>query len=135
MTEEYRSYNEIVPEFLRSHPRSVIIHCLHRIRKGKRFKNSDIKALAGGLFTVQSVSLTVHHIDFGLSTGKPSWTCKDWIRFNIPCKHSFAIFEHQAKWCWDSLPDIYLDSFYENNPDHDMPAEKEREDALPIFTE
>ena len=144
MTEEYRSYNEIVPEFLRSRPRPVIIHCLHRIRKGKRFKNSDIKALEGeGLFTVQSMSSTVHSVDFGLSTGNPSCTCKDWIRFNIPCKHFFAIFEHQAKWCWDSLPDVYLqsphlncdkqalDSFYENNPDNDMPTEKGRDDVLP----
>ena len=70
-------------------------------------------------------------------SGKPSCTCKDWIRFNIPCTF-FANCEHRAKWCWDSLPDVYLqsphlncdrqtlDSFYENNPDHDMPAEKER---------
>ena len=144
MTDEYRSYNEIVPDFLHSRPRSVIVHCLHRMRKGKRFQESDIKTLAGeGLFTVQSMSLNVHHVDFGVSTGNPSCTCKDWIRFNIPCKHFFAIFEHQPEWCWDSLPDAYLqsphlncdkqalDNFYENNEhDHDMATEKEREDVL-----
>lgn len=88
MTEEYRSYNDIVPDFLRSRPCSVIIHCLHRMRIGKRFKHEDIKELSRkGLFTVQSLSLEVHHVDLGVSTGKPSCTCKDWIRFNIPCKH------------------------------------------------
>jgi len=81
------------------------------MRKGKRFKSEDVQEMPVlDLFTVRSLSLKVHQVDYGLSTGKPSCTYKNWIWFNIPCEHFFAIFEHLDTWSWKSLPDEYLKS-------------------------
>ena len=42
----------------------------------------------------------------------PSCTCRDWIEWNLPCKHFFCVFEHYLQWNWDSLPDQYTKSAY-----------------------
>ena len=55
-----------------------------------------------------------HTITFGSQTGEemPSCTCKDWVRWKIPCKHFFAIFREVPEWSWQSLPAKYLQSAY-----------------------
>ena len=112
MSETYRSYNSVVPEFLRGWPRSVIIHCLQRMKKSQRFTKKDVKCSneTNGLFHLKSQSGKVHVVDFGVMTSTPSCTCKDWIQFRIPCKHFFAVFEHFEQWKWGSLPKHYLES-------------------------
>ena len=112
MSETYRSYNSFVPEFLRGRPRSVIIHCLQRMKKSQRFTNTDIEFRneTNGLFHLKSQSGKVHVVDFGITTNTPCCTCKDWIQYKIPCKHFFAVFEHSEQWKWESLPKQYLES-------------------------
>ena len=112
MSETYRSYNSFIPNFLRGRPRSVIIHCLQRMKKSLKFMktNIDFSNEMNGLFHLKSHSGKVHVVDFGVMTNTPSCTCKDWIQFRIPCKHFFAIFEHSEQWKWGALPKHYLES-------------------------
>ena len=42
----------------------------------------------------------------------PSCTCRDWITWNIPCKHFFSVFRFYPLWDWNKLPDSYRDSAY-----------------------
>ena len=71
--------------------------------------------MTSGLFTLQSSSKT-HTIDFGFTSGKPSSTCADWVRWKfgkyVPCKHIFATFRLVDGWGWASLPDVYKHSPY-----------------------
>ena len=112
MSETYRSYNSFVPSFLKGRPRSVIIHCLQRMKKSQRFTKTDIEFSdeTNGLFHLKSQSGKVHVVDFGVMTNTPSCTCKDWIQFRIPCKHFFTVFDHAEQWKWESLPKHYLES-------------------------
>ena len=111
MTEAYRSYSAIIPEYLQTRPRSVIIHCLDRVRKANKFTNTDVRdGESEGCFNVTSQSGKVHHVDLGVTSRAPSCTCMDWIRHHIPCKHFFAIFKYYTQWSWDSLPQTYLQS-------------------------
>ena len=41
-----------------------------------------------------------------------SCSCHDWVTWNLPCKHFFAIFYHYPKWNWNSLPGAYLSGPY-----------------------
>ena len=50
----------------------------------------------------------MHTVDLGKLTGMPSCTCLDWIKNHNPCKHMFAIFEHNINWSWNDLPPQYL---------------------------
>ena len=36
----------------------------------------------------------------------------DWLRFHIPCKHFFAMFQPRANRQWEQLPQSYLHSTY-----------------------
>ena len=112
MSSNYRTYKNIVPEFLQDRPRNLILHCLERKQKSRKFCESDIQCTdeKSGMFNVMGT--TTYHIDFGVKSGKPSCTCKDWTRFNIPCKHFFAVFNHSTSWKWTSLPQCYLNSEY-----------------------
>lgn len=40
----------------------------------------------------------------------PSCTCPDWIRYHIPCKHMFAVFQNIDGYSWENLPASYLRS-------------------------
>ena len=113
MLPTYRKYNDFVPVYLHGRPRQIIIHCLDRRSNSQKFCDEDIltRDTSGGLFTLQS-SIKIHTIDFGLVSGKPSCTCADWVRWNIPCKHFFTIFRLVDGWGWESLPDVYKRSPY-----------------------
>ena len=43
---------------------------------------------------------------------QPLCSCKDWTRYQIPCKHFFTVFRYIPLWQWDSLPTSYLQSEY-----------------------
>ena len=113
MLPTYRKYNDFVPEYLHGRPRKVIIHCLDRRNNSQKFCGDDVltRDTTSGLFTLQSSSKT-HTIDFGIASGKPSCNCADWVRWQIPCKHFFAIFRLVDGWGWASLPDVYKHSPY-----------------------
>ena len=65
MSEFYRSYNEFVPEYLKGRPRSVILHCLSRIRKAERFTKESVEQIdSPSQFTVKSASGKEHTVKF-----------------------------------------------------------------------
>lgn len=113
MSDTYRTYKDIVPEYLHERPRHVIIHCLERKSSSKKYTDDDIltKDVKNGKFTIQG-STKVHSIDFGIITGKPTCTCPDWTQWHIPCKHFFSIFRLVEGWGWNALPDTYRKSAF-----------------------
>jgi len=113
MLPTYRKYSDFVPAYLHGCPRQIIIHCLDRRSNIRKFCDEDIltRDTSAGLFTLQSSTKT-HTIDFGLISGEPSCTCVDWVKWNIPCKHFFAIFQLVDGWGWESFPDVYQRSSY-----------------------
>ena len=114
MDPTYRGYTSHVPSYLQGRPRNVIIHCLEREEKARKtlspedITNTDSD---NGIFSVRGKSGYTHTVDFGSQTGRPSCTCQDWARNNIPCKHFFLVFTKRA-WGWSSLPQSYLKNPY-----------------------
>ena len=49
--------------------------------------------------------------------GEPSCTCKDWVKYHIPCKHFFGVFRLFPQWSWEALPQSYQQSPYLNLDD------------------
>ena len=113
MLPTYRAYNSFVPQYLHGRPRQVIIHCLERKSNCQKYNEEDItiQDATNGVFTVKGSSGKAYTFDFGRTTSKPSCSCLDWIKWQIPCKHFFAIFRLVPEWNWDALP-----SSYRNNP-------------------
>lgn len=112
-SEWYRQYKSFVPDFLRGRPRSLIIHCLERQARAKKFdETSVISNPQSGIFTIMKQSNGSHTVNFGVNSSEPSCTCKDWKKWNIPCKHFFAVFSVKAEWGWNALPSSYLQSAY-----------------------
>lgn len=113
VSEWYRKYNDSVPSFLHGRPRNIVLHCLDRQAKGRKYDKADITMLEDeGCFRVKKSSGGTHRVDFGSATDFPSCSCKDWIRWHIPCKHFFGVFANYNDWSWNSLPKAYLDSSY-----------------------
>lgn len=113
MSESYRSYNDFVPKYLQGRPRSVILHCLARIRKAEKFTKESVQQIdTAGHFKVKSLSGKQHTVQFTTDNHTPECTCKDWTRWHIPCKHFFAIFTYFPHWGWTSLPKEYLENEY-----------------------
>ena len=112
----YRSYKSFVSTFLHGRPRSVVLHCLERQSKSLKYTRDDVRDIDGkeGVFNVTGSSGNDHTISFGTNTNDtmPSCTCRDWIIWNIPCKHFFSVFRFYPLWDWNKLPDSYRDSAY-----------------------
>ena len=64
-----------------------------------------------GMFHVQGKNKT-HVVDFGVVSGEPTCTCKDWLAHQISCKHFFGVFRLRPEWGWEKLPHSYLQSPY-----------------------
>ena len=113
MTSDYRQYKSFVPDYLHNRPRSVIKHCLERKSNGQKYAKEDVSCIDGiyGKFQVKG-SANTHNIDFGKESYDPSCTCKDWLKWKMPCKHFFGVFKHYPKWNWNALPRSYLNSEY-----------------------
>ena len=109
-SEVYRSYKSFVPSYLQGRPRSTICHYLARCTKSLKYTDSDVTLLdiAEGKFQVTGCGGKVHIVNFG----GPSCTCRDWVEWNLPCKHFFCIFRLCPQWGWDSLPSSYTSSAY-----------------------
>lgn len=115
MDSTYRAYTSYLPSYLQGRPRRVILHCLAREEKAsKALSPNDVSCTdsKNGLFLVSGKSGYTHTVNFGTQTGKPSCTCQDWTKNNIPCKHFFLIFKTEKGWGWNSLPQSYLNSPY-----------------------
>lgn len=110
----YRCYNDIVPPYLRDCPRSVILHCLERKSNSRKFNVEDIltQDQQNGIFTIKGSSDMIYAVNFGGSSGEPSCSCLDWTKWNIPCKHFFAVFRLIPNWNWSCLPSSYRSSPY-----------------------
>ena len=114
-SEWFRKYSDFVPDFLRGRPRSVILHCLDRQSRSSKYCSDDVQVgEKEGLFTVWKTDGSQHVVDFkgNLVQQMPSCLCKDWIRWNIPCKQFFAVFRYNSAWNWESLPEVYKNSTY-----------------------
>ena len=113
MLPTYRAYNSFVPPYLHGRPRQVIIHCLERKSNCQKYNEEDITVqdAVNGVFKVMGSSGKPYTVDFGKTINKPSCSCLDWIKWQIPCKHFFSIFRLVPEWSWDALP-----SSYRNNP-------------------
>ena len=109
---QYRTYNSIVPDYLHDRPKTTISQCLERRSKALKYTMEDVVLIDddGGVFSVTGTSGKNHGVT-------PSCSCHDWITWNLPCKHFFAIFSHYPKWNWNSLPENYLNNPYLNT-DH-----------------
>ena len=67
------------------------------------------------LFKVKSSSKEIFHkLDLGDKYSFPTWTCHNWKKHLMPCKHFLALFEHKTGICRNSLGDIYRKSPYFN---------------------
>lgn len=112
----YRTYRDIVPEYLRDRPRNVILHCLDRQATSMKFNEEDIEDVdtTNGEFKVIGNSTRERIINFGYKSANsmPSCSCPDWEKFHLPCKHFFAIFRLRSTWTWNKLPKSYLESAY-----------------------
>lgn len=111
---EYRVYNDkLVPAYLQCRPRNVILHCLERKYRSHKYTADNIKEIKTGTFEICKTGGGKHVVDFGSDNGTaPSCTCKDWQKWQIPCKHFFSVFHSYSEWTWDSLPKEYLNSNY-----------------------
>ena len=93
----------------------MIIHCLEKEETARKILSpEDITDTDSdnGIFSVHGKSGYTHTVDFGSQAGKPSCTCQDWARNNIPCKHFFCVFINKGGWGWSSLPQSYLKNPY-----------------------
>lgn len=110
----HRPYKQSIPPYLHDRPHRVIVHCLDRKVKSSGFTATSVHDIDHdkGVFEVEKSSGSQHKVDFGSETGEPSCTCKDWIRYHIPCKHFFVVFHYRSTWQWDNLPEAYLKGAY-----------------------
>ena len=103
-----------MPPYLHDFPWSVILHCLERKSNSRKFNVEDIltQDQQNGIFTIKGSSENIYTVNFGESSEEPFCTCFDWTKWNIPCKHFFAIFSFILNWIWDCLPSSYRSSVY-----------------------
>jgi len=106
----YRTYKSFIPSYLQDRPRNVISHCLERRTKSLKYILTDVTVVdeGTGKFQVKGSSGKNHTVSFG----DPSCTCRDWVEWNMPCKHFFCVFQLYPQWNWNSLPDHYTSSAY-----------------------
>ena len=110
----YQSYNpSVVPDYLQGRPKQTILHCLHRLASSNKFSHQDVTQVApnSGKFTVKG-NKGNQIVEFGGQSGGTKCTCRDWLTYNLLCKHFFAVFRHFPEWGWEMLPDSYLTSPY-----------------------
>ena len=114
-SDQYRSYNDIVPAYLQGRPRQVIIHCLDRKVNSAKFDISDVLEAdtTQGRFTMSGSKERSYKIHFGDDGDiSPECSCPDFTEWHIPCKHFFAIFRLFPQWGWSKLADHYLNGPY-----------------------
>ena len=108
----YCSYNpSVVPSYLQGRPKETILHCLHRQAASNKFAREDVVHVHSDNFEVQGKKGS-YRVNFGDQSNDPHYTCRDWLKFHIPCKYFFAIFHYFPDWNWDKLPKHYLTSVY-----------------------
>ena len=50
---------------------------------------------------ISSNGMSTYTVNF--SSEKPSCTCPDWLKTEMPCKHFFAVFNN-TNFSWEQLP-------------------------------
>ena len=86
---------------------------MDRIAKAVDIQPEHIKeAINKGDFNVRSTETKDrwYQLSFGGTDGMPKCTCPDFRHSGLPCKHFFAVFEHNAEWKWDALPMSYREN-------------------------
>lgn len=81
-----------IPSYLQGRPPSVVKHCLARKTKSNKFTEEAVKdSGTHGVFHHKDAGK--HVVNFGCTDGMPTCTCKDWMRWHIPCKHFLPCFD------------------------------------------
>ena len=93
----YRNYNKVLPEWLHDKQQKFTRHWAERITSAKAIKKSDIevRSMENLIFQVHSSSSNdVYTITLGDKMTMPQFTCEDWGKNLMPCKHMFPIMDH-----------------------------------------
>ena len=102
-----RRYHTDTPTFLHNRPRPFVDHCLKRLPPAASVSDA-IQHVHNGTFLVPSVASSgTYAVQLQSSSGVPSCTCPDWLKYRLPCKHMLAVFSTYPAWGWDSLPAAY----------------------------
>ena len=102
-----RRYHTDTPTFLHNRPRPFVDHCLKRLPPAASVSDA-IQHVHNGTFLVPSVASSgAYTVQLQSSSGVPSCTCPDWLKYRLPCKHMLAVFSAYPAWGWDSLPAAY----------------------------
>ena len=105
----------VYPRLLERQTQEISHHCMDRIAKAVDIQHENVKeATNKGDFHVRSTENKDQWCQFSLG-GKdsmPKCTCPDFSRTGLPCKHFFAVFEHNREWKWDALPLKYQDNLF-----------------------
>ena len=85
MSPTYRSFNDIIPQYLHGCPRPTIFHCLERKSNNRKFNLEHIltKDTEKGVFTIQGSSEYVYSVNFGTESRIPSCSCSDWMKSQL----------------------------------------------------
>ena len=114
LSDSYRQYNSMVPEYLKNRPPNFIKHCLKKKFAGQEFCKDDIQCVNHdkGEFVVRSA--TSKCVKYRVELSIPKCTCESWRRTTYPCKHffssDFAVFNFFSSWQFDNLPPDYHNS-------------------------
>ena len=97
-SELYRSNNpSIIPDYLQGHPNQTILHCFHCLQLQVTSLPLQMSFISVQAFPNLRAKGT-HTRDFGLKSGEPSCSCKNWITHHMPCKHFFAVFNQHPQY-------------------------------------
>ncbi|XP_076028661.1 uncharacterized protein LOC143017738 isoform X2 [Oratosquilla oratoria] len=114
-THEEKSQYPDIPQFIENCPKSLMNYLLKQVQSGHRIRNIDIipNEKLGGYFTVKS--LDKPSIMYEVNHSYPPFcTCSDFVRFQLPCRHLFAVWNFFTIWSWSDLPVWYKDSPFFN---------------------
>jgi len=125
-----RRYHTDTPTFLHNRPRPFVDHCPKRLPPAASVSDT-IQHVHNGTFLVPSVASSgTYTVQLQSSSGVPSCTCPDWLKYRLPCKHMLAVFGAYLDWGWDSLPAAYQ-NFPHFSPDPSILCRPLESDATP----
>ena len=104
----YRKYNESIPPFLHNRPRQFVDHCKDRLVSSESIQETSINRDAD-VYIISSHGRK-YRLSFGDPETMPFCECKDWDRFQLPCKHFMAVIQSNHEASWESIPVFYRES-------------------------
>ena len=112
-SQNYRRYNDKVPEYLHNRPKDMVSHSIEKITLAENIDATGIIMTGDGKFLVPSEMSSQekrYEVWFGDDKKMPSCTCSNWHRSPYLCKHFFAVFKKFPIWNWNALSPVYRNS-------------------------